>query len=150
MNAHKSNHIIYGICLLWFGVLFGVSFIATPAKFLVAELDLVTAIKIGRSTFHVYHYFELVMASITGLVIFLLRVEKSVWAYFALLGISLLVQYAFVQPLVEQNSDNLFYGTNIRSNPNAHLYYIFCDVLKAVLLIGFLPAITFINKGHQR
>jgi len=126
MNAHKSNHIIYGICLLWFGVLFGVSFIATPAKFLVAELDLVTAI------------------------IFLLRVEKSVWAYFALLGISLLVQYAFVQPLVEQNSDNLFYGTNIRSNPNAHLYYIFCDVLKAVLLIGFLPAITFINKGHQR
>jgi hypothetical protein len=28
-----------------------------------------------------------------------------------------------------------------------HLYYIFCDCLKAALLIGFLPAIAFIDSA---
>jgi len=53
-------------------------FIATPAKFLVAELDIVTAIKVGRATFGVYHYFELIIAVITGLALFFFRAEKIV------------------------------------------------------------------------
>jgi len=145
MTKQNTENTLYGFCLLWLGVLLGVSFIATPAKFLVPELDIVTAIKIGRSTFEIYHYFEICIACGTGLALLILRAGKTVMAYFALIGILLVVQYFIVQPLVEQSSDKLFLGIETESKSNAHLYYIFCDCFKALLLVSFLPAIRFID-----
>jgi len=145
MLVKNPNYLIYGLCLFWCGALLGVSFIATPAKFLVAELDLITAIKVGRETFQVYHFFELVMICLVSLSVFIFRAEKIVWAYFSLLGLVLVTQYFWVQPLLEVNSDKLFAGIESQSKSYMHLYNILCDCLKAVLLIGFLPAISFIN-----
>ncbi|MFT6407974.1 MAG: hypothetical protein ACJAQ6_001390 [Arenicella sp.] len=147
MKLKNSNYAIYGICLLWCGVLLGVSFIATPAKFLVAELDIVTAVKIGRATFQVYHYFEIAAACLVFLALCLFRVNRTVWAYFALLGLVLAAQTFLVQPLLTATSEKLFAGIAMQSKSNMHLYYIFCDCLKAALLIGFLPAIAFIDSA---
>lgn len=58
-------------------------------------------------------------------------------------------QYLFIQPLVELNSDNLFEGVQGASNSSAHLYYIFFDCLKVLLLIGLLPIIAFITKERN-
>jgi len=135
------------MCLLWCGVLLGVSFIATPAKFLVAELDIVTAIRVGRATFGVYHYFEVVAVCLVFFTLCAFRVNKAVWIYFALLGLVLAVQTFFIQPQLSANSEKLFAGIAMQSKSYAHLYYIFCDCLKAVFLLGFLPAMKFINTA---
>lgn len=147
MKRENANYIIYAICLLWCGVLLGVSFIATPAKFLVAELDIVTAIKVGRATFEVYHYFEIVAVCLVFFALCAFRVNKTVWFYFGLLALVLAVQTFLVQPRLLANSDKLFAGITMQSKSYAHLYYIFCDCLKAVLLLGFWPAIRFINAA---
>ena len=147
MKRKNANYIIYAMCLLWCGVLLGVSFIATPAKFLVLELDIVTAIKVGRATFQVYHYFEIVAVCLVFLALCVLRVDKTVWVYFALLGLVLAVQTFFIQPRLLANSEKLFAGIAMQPKSYVHLYYIFCDCLKAVLLISFLPAMRFINAG---
>ncbi|MFQ3246532.1 MAG: hypothetical protein ACI9SP_003185 [Arenicella sp.] len=145
MKRENANYIIYAMCLLWCGVLLGVSFIATPAKFLVAELDIVTAIKVGRATFEVYHYFEIVAVCLVFFALCVFRVSKTVWLYFGILGMVLAVQIFLVQPRLLANSEKLFAGIAMQSKSYAHLYYIFCDCLKAVLLISFLPAMKFIN-----
>jgi hypothetical protein len=147
MKRENANYIIYAMCLLWCGVLLGVSFIATPAKFLVAELDIVTAIKVGRATFEVYHYFEIAAVCLVFLTLCAFRVNKTVWGYFALLGLVLAMQFFFIQPRLLENSDKLFAGIAMQSKSYAHLYYIFCDCVKAVLLLSFLPAISFINAA---
>lgn len=148
MKRENTNYIIYAMCLLWCGVLLGVSFIATPAKFLVAELDLVTAIKVGRATFGVYHYFEAAAVSLVFCLLCVFRVNKTVWVYFGLLGVVLAIQTFFIQPQLSANSEKLFAGIAMQSKSYAHLYYIFCDCLKAVLLIGFLPAMRFIDTAE--
>jgi len=150
MSKRNSNLIIYGLCLLWCGVLLGVSFIAAPAKFLVAELGIITAVKVGRATFKVYHYFEIFIVTIVALILFLHRVEKTIWAYFTLLSLVLAIQYFLVQPMVEVNSDRLFAGIENQTKSHAHLYYILCDCLKVIFLLGFLPAISFINRSTKK
>jgi hypothetical protein len=147
MKRENANYIIYAMCLLWCGALLGVSFIATPAKFLVAELDIVTAIKVGRATFGVYHYFEVAAVCLVFLALCAFRVSKTVWFYFGLLAAVLAIQAFVIQPQLSANSEKLFAGVAMQSKSYVHLYYIFCDCLKAVLLIGFLPAMRFINTA---
>jgi len=149
VRTERAHLALYAICLFWCGVLVGVSFIATPAKFLVAELEIVTAIKVGRATFGIYHYFELAIALITCVVLGLYRADKITWAYFGLLAMLLAIQYLYIQPFVEASSNNLFAGIERQSKSSAHLYYIFCDCLKVTLLLSFLPAISFINKKRD-
>jgi hypothetical protein len=46
------------IALIWLGMLIGVSFIATPAKFAVRELTRPVALQVGRATFSVFTRIE--------------------------------------------------------------------------------------------
>ncbi len=46
------------VSLLWAGAVVGISFIATPAKFLAESLDRPTALDVGRTTFHVFGLIE--------------------------------------------------------------------------------------------
>jgi hypothetical protein len=41
--------------ILWLGLLLGVSFLATPAKFLAPSLALPVALDVGRHTFAVFN-----------------------------------------------------------------------------------------------
>jgi hypothetical protein len=74
-------------------------------------------------------------------------VNKTVWVYFGLLGLVLAVQTFLIQPRLLANSEKLFAGIAMQPKSYMHLYYIFCDSLKALLLISFLPAMRFINIG---
>jgi len=53
------------VSLVWIGALLGVSFLATPVKFLAPSLTLPVALDVGRQTFHWYNRMELVIAAIT-------------------------------------------------------------------------------------
>lgn len=53
------------VSLVWIGALLGVSFLATPVKFLAPTLTLPVALDVGRQTFHWYNRVELVIAAAT-------------------------------------------------------------------------------------
>ena len=42
------------IAMIWLGMLIGVSFLATPVKFVVADLSLPVALQVGQATFHLF------------------------------------------------------------------------------------------------
>jgi len=46
------------VAAIWFGMLLGVSFLATPAKFLAPSLSLAIALDVGRHTFSVFNKVE--------------------------------------------------------------------------------------------
>jgi hypothetical protein len=46
-------HIVSPLLFVWSGLLIGVSFVATPARFLAPSLQLPQALDVGRWTFHV-------------------------------------------------------------------------------------------------
>src|SRR5690606_9509596 len=51
--------------LVWIGALLGVSFLATPVKFLAPSLTLPVALDVGRQTFHWLNRVEIVLAAAT-------------------------------------------------------------------------------------
>lgn len=51
------------VALVWAGLSIGVSFLATPAKFLAPTLTLPVALEVGQQTFRVYHPVESVFAA---------------------------------------------------------------------------------------
>lgn len=53
-----ENSYAKAVLFIWAGALIGVSFIATPAKFLVFSLDLSVALQIGQITFYIFNKFE--------------------------------------------------------------------------------------------
>lgn len=55
--------------MLWLGFLLGVSFLATPAKFLAPSLTLPVALDVGRHTFAVFNKVEWVLAATLLLVV---------------------------------------------------------------------------------
>jgi hypothetical protein len=74
--SQRLRSLIWTIGIAWFasGMIFGVSFIATPAKFLAPSLDLAQALDVGRATFGVMKWFDLGM--LAALVISCFHVKK--------------------------------------------------------------------------
>lgn len=57
--------IVSGVLFVWAGLLFGISFVATPAKFLAPSLSMAQALDVGRWTFHVLTWVECGVAAVT-------------------------------------------------------------------------------------
>ena len=51
------------IALIWLGMLIGVSFLATPVKFVVHDLSLPVALQVGQATFALFARVEWVLAA---------------------------------------------------------------------------------------
>src|SRR5690606_30735313 len=49
------------LAVLWTGLLLGVSFLATPVKFLAPSLSLPVALDVGRQTFMVFNWVEVAL-----------------------------------------------------------------------------------------
>lgn len=49
---------LIAICLVWLGMLTGVSFVATPVKFAARSLELPVALDVGRATFALFSKIE--------------------------------------------------------------------------------------------
>ncbi|HEX6994465.1 MAG TPA: DUF4149 domain-containing protein [Gammaproteobacteria bacterium] len=67
------------VSLVWIGVVLGVSFLATPVKFLAPSLTLPVALDVGRQTFHWYNRVELVIAAVTLIAAIASDRQRIIW-----------------------------------------------------------------------
>lgn len=121
------------LALLWCGIVIGVSFIATPAKFQAASLTLPVALDVGRSTFALSHLVQLALAAAASISV--LR-GGSRWLL-AAVG-ALLVQHLVLLPLLDARVAAVIAGAPSTS-PSPHILYVALEVLKIVVL-GWLGA----------
>ena len=104
---------------LWAGLLVGVCFIATPAKFMAHSLTRPMALDIGRATFTIWNNAEwLVLAML-------------------LLCMLLLIQSAILLPALNARTVAIIAGG--RPPPSSdHRMYIAMDVVKLVILVAIV------------
>lgn len=145
LKQSLGSSIISPTLLIWFGAVIGVSFIATPAKFLVPELDLEIAIKIGRATFSVFFYLECILAGFLALQLALCDNTRFTLIYISSLIALFTIQQAIIAPFVQANSDNLFLGNTDYSN-NPHLVFIFLEIVKAIMLVAYSPVLRWSSQ----
>jgi hypothetical protein len=126
-----------GVPLIWLGLLVGVSFVATPVKFNAASLSLPVALDVGRATFSMFNNIEWVMLAALVAAVTFSGPSPVPRVATALLAVVLLLQSAWLLPVLNQRVAAIIAGNNLPPSPD-HLYYIAGDLAKAVLLVAIV------------
>lgn len=119
--------------MLWAGGLLGVSFVAAPAKFWAPSLTLPVALDVGRHTFQFFNKLELVALAVLTLLVFRATGNRLTHLLIMLLGLLLLIQTAWLLPLLDQRVTLILKG-EIPAESHLHLVYIGCDVCRLIVL----------------
>ena len=135
----------YGL-FLWAGTLLGVSFIATPAKFLAPSLPLAQALDVGRWTFHVLALIEWGLVAVFLLIAFAQPPGPARHALLALLfliGVVLALETFALRPLLDVRADRIARGEQLEPS-YLHKAYIALELVKvaAISAAGFVSGRT--------
>lgn len=130
------------VALLWAGLVLGVSFLATPAKFLAPSLSLPIALDVGRSTFHVSILCEAALAlSLLGLVLLRRRVSRTVGVLAAAAAAIVALQMFWLLPELDLRVAQVIEGVPLPPS-SLHIFYIVADALKLILLVACAWLVT--------
>lgn len=134
MQDWKAGALVV-VLLLWAGILFGVSFLATPAKFSAPSLTLPVAVDVGRSTFAVLNRVELGCAVLSlGLLAAGASRASVVRLALGLAALGLLLETLWLLPALEERAQMVI----DRGTPPAsslHDVYIGIDAAKLIALL---------------
>lgn len=107
---------------IWLGALIGVSFLATPVKFQAPSLTLVTALEVGRATFHVFTRMEWVLA--VALIASQFAFVRIGWRWVLVATVSALVaaQALWLLPVLDERVAALIDGQGLPPSIHHALY----------------------------
>ncbi len=146
MTDWKRSSLIV-VVLLWAGILFGVSFLATPAKFEAPSLSLAVAMDVGRATFAALNRAELGCAVLTaGLLIGGAARGLWIWVASGLAVLGVLLETVWLLPVLDERAQVVIDGGMPQSS-SLHDIYIAVDVLKLLALI--LTAFLLLARTEQ-
>lgn len=127
----SARNLLSVTALIWLGMLIGVSFLATPVKFLAPSLSLPVALDVGRQTFAV---FSVVEVAAFFLLLAAAWIAGRRLVYLAvLIGCLVAIQFFWLLPALDARVELILRGeTPIASS--LHTFYIACEAAKLVLL----------------
>lgn len=120
--------------ILWAGLILGVSFIATPAKFMAPHLSLPLALEVGKVTFHVFDKIQWGIYVILLILTFFNKNKKSWWIFISSLFVLLGVKTFGLLPALDMRVEEILSGEEIAPSP-LHSLYIGVDILEIILLL---------------
>ena len=119
--------------LRWIGMLLGVSFLATPVKFLAPSLTLPVALDVGRQTFGVFSVVE-VIASLTVLAAAVLsRDKRRTIVLAASVACLVAVQFFWLLPTLDARVEIILQG-GTPEDSGLHDLYIAIESAKLLML----------------
>lgn len=122
------------LSLVWSGANIGLSFIATPAKFLAPTLDRPTALDVGLVTFHTYNKVEWVLAA-ASFALSRGRVAPSLlMSQAAVAGIVAAETFLLLPPLDKRVK--MVQAGQTMPPSNLHKVYVALEAAKVALLFG--------------
>lgn len=123
------------VLILWGGLILGVSFIATPAKFMVSNLPTPVALEVGKVTFHIFNKIEWGMGMLVILCTAFTKEEPHKWFLSSSLLFLLLLETFWLLPLLDARVGQVIIGKH--TIPDVyHNFYIFIEILKIVGVLG--------------
>ena len=135
MSNWKSNALVL-VLLLWAGVLFGVAFLATPAKFSAPSLTLPVALEVGRATFEVLNRAEVAFALLSAGLVFTGGARRPLLVTLCVVAwVGLLLETLWLLPVLDQRAQVVIDG-GTPAGSSLHDLYIAIDAVKFLALLG--------------
>lgn len=126
------------VALLYAGVLFGVSFIATPAKFLAESITLAQALDVGRETFGVFGWVEVGFSLALGATLLGAPAARHAWLPASVVLLAVVQMVGLRPPLDDRLVVIMAGGTPPESG--LHTVYGVMELAKLAALVGFAHA----------
>ena len=137
------------IALIWFGMLIGVSFLATPVKFVVQDLSLATALQVGQATFGLFTKIEWgLAAALVATSAFGWRTRPLVLGLAVALTASVIVQALWLLPALDARVAAIVAGEAPPPSSH-HTLYAGLEAVKAVML-AVLAFLALRRPSHAR
>jgi len=145
LGDHRADR-DHAIALVWAGMVLGVSFVATPAKFLAPSLPLPIAIDVGRHTFRTFGRIELAL-----MVLFGLRAEVSARPLALVPGFIVLAQALWLRPRLGARTQSIIEGGVAPPSSKLHFAYVACEAVKlsVLLVLGLTTARPRIDRNSR-
>lgn len=126
------SKMISNLLAAWVGLIVGVSFIATPAKFLAPHFMMSVALEVGKATFHIFTKVEWVICIIVATITIFSNLNLRRWVFIGGLFVLLSVKTFFLLPALDVKADRVIAG-DIANPGILHWLYIVADILEIVL-----------------
>jgi hypothetical protein len=134
MNSKIQTSLYIILPILYAGILIGVSFIATPIKFMATSLDLPVALDVGHVTFHVLIRLEWCLSFICLAIFYFRALYKLDYTLIAIIFIILAIQTFYLLPILDDRIILIKQNKAVTSS-NLHLVYILLDCIKLFSLL---------------
>jgi hypothetical protein len=139
MHPPYATLMTAALACVWIGLLLGVSFLATLAKFNAKNLTRAVALDVGRHTFMWLARAEWVLAILMGSALFIAGLPATAAAAFAGVVVVLLLSAFWIAPQLYKRADTIIAG-GMPESSSTHGLAILAEVLKLVLLLAIAAA----------
>ncbi len=122
------------IAAIWLGVLIGVSFLATPVKFMAPSLSLPVALDVGRHTFAVFNKAEWFLSAVFVVAVWAGDRTRLEMSAAALMAVLVFVETVWLLPVLDQRVGVIIAGGQPEPS-SLHNLYIAFEAAKLLVLI---------------
>jgi hypothetical protein len=134
-RAREATFVV--VVAIWLGMLVGVSFLATSAKFLAPSLTLPVALDVGRHTFAVFNQVEWAFAAISLLIFVIGARAWTIGAALAVTVALLLAETVWLLPVLDARVGMIIAG---QQPPPSQLHILFIT-FEAIRVVALLIAV---------
>ena len=128
-----QDRLLVFIGLLWLGMIVGISFVATPLKFLAPSVTLGIGLDIGRLVFGVFNKIEIVFAVLMALLVILDKKRNKWFALLVVVWLALAFQTFWLLPALLDRIQMVNQGHQLPPSI-LHSIYVGLEALKALAL----------------
>lgn len=121
--------------ILWAGIIIGLSFIATPAKFFTPNISKVIALSVGKTTFTIFNKIEWAIFIASVLVAYNVRLPYQ-WIFLSVIFVVMLLQTLWLLPALSIKVDSISSGI-ANAKTYHHLLYIVLEFFKTTALLTY-------------
>lgn len=122
------------VCLVWAGMVLGISFLETPVKFTAPSVTLPIGLDVGRHVFGMFNKVEIGLVLLCAVLLWMRYPPFTVWWPLLFIGLVVVLQTLWLLPLLDSRVELILSG---QSPPPApfHIVYVVLEFLKLALLL---------------
>ncbi len=131
----KNNPIyIILLCLIWAGMLLGISFLEAPVKFTAPSLTLPVGLDVGRHVFQAFNKVEIVFGTLLFILIVRSKLSPIINILFAFVIFLLILESVWLLPVLDERVLIIIAG-GVPEKESPHIWYVLFDAAKVISLI---------------
>jgi hypothetical protein len=138
------KRVVVFICLIWLGMVLGISFLEAPVKFQAPSVTLSIGLDIGRSVFGMFNKVEIAFGIITLFLIAIIKQRLQEIIPFMIVWALMILQTLWLLPFLNNRVELILQGQTPEDSV-LHAVYIVMEMIKAVSLAiyGFRNVLYF-------